>query len=372
MGDGSASQVIKGGHHEHHYHCGSPGKSIAEVSPNLPPKAYHRLVGRFGEMEQVMNALRQPERKPIVVIVGMGGIGKTALAREVVDRCGQEDAFDHIVWVSAKTERFVGEKAVKTGISDYSFEDLLGDISRQCGHAEIARKPALQKLKSVKRLLASNEVLIVMDNLETVPERDELVGEIFHILGRSKLLITSRHRVKHERAFTIDLEGFPEGDGVRFLREEARERGIDLVASAKHDDLAEVYSVTGGAPLAMKLIVGQVSRLPLEKVLEILTEAEFEGQDYEFYRFVFKHSWDILGLSARKVLVSMSAFAQSIGGTEENIQRVSGVEDQAFYDALDQLVLMSLVDSGKNLQSRRYTIHQLTYYFILSDIVEKW
>ena len=150
------------------------------------------------------------------------------------------------------------------------------------------------------------------------------------------------------------------------------EAEIEVVAQANRDSLAEIHQVTGGAPLAMKLVVGQISRLPMEEVLGTLKDARFEGQDYEFYRFVFQHSWDMLTMDAKKVLVSMSVFAPVIGGTEEAVRTVSAVEEPAYRRALDQLVLMSLVDPLGDLEHRRYAIHQLTNYFILSDIVKKW
>jgi hypothetical protein len=52
--------------------------------------------------------------------------------------------------------------------------------------------------------------------------------------------------------------------------------------------------------------------------------------------------------------------------------QVSEVDEDAFYPAMDELVTMSLVDFGGELGQRRYALHQLTYYFILSDIVKMW
>lgn len=363
------TQII-GGHHEHHYY--PSGENPISPTIYLPPKAYARLIGRYDELDRVMSALRERERKPMLAVIGLGGIGKTALAREAVERCRQERLFDHIVWTSAKTERFVGEGTLKTEVSDYNFDELLSDIGRQCDRVDIAQMPQDQKKEAVKYLLATRRVLVVMDNLETVKASEKLVDDLFQILGRSKLLITSRHHVKHERVFTIDLSGFPQEEGVSFLREESKERGIEVVFQAPRESLAEIHQVTGGAPLAMKLVVGQMNRLPMAEVLDTLKAAQFEGQDYDFYRFIFKHSWDLLALDAKKVLVAMSVFAPVIGGARNDVKEVSAVEEAAFQPAIDQLILMSLVDPLGTLEQRRYAIHQLTNYFILSDIVKKW
>lgn len=365
----NVTQII-GGQHEHHHYSSS--ESPASPIIYLPPKAYARLIGRYTELDRVMNALREPDRKPMVAIIGLGGIGKTALARETVERCRQERLFDYIVWASAKTERFVGEGTVKTEVSDYSFDELLSDIGRQCDRVDISKMPQDQKKEAVKYLLANKRVLVVMDNLETVEAGEKLVDDLFQVLGRSKLLITSRHHVKHDQVFTLDLSGFPEEEGVSFLREESKERGIEVVVQAQRESLVEIHQVTGGAPLAMKLVVGQMGRLPMAEVLDTLKAAKFEGQDYDFYRFIFKHSWDLLAMNAKKVLVAMSVFAPVIGGARDDVKEISAVEETAFQPAIDQLVLMSLVDPLGTLEQRRYAIHQLTNYFILSDIVKKW
>src|SRR5690606_30272877 len=51
---------------------------------NLPPRSYEQLIGREEKVDEVLNILRSPDGKPVVMITGLGGIGKTALAHEVV------------------------------------------------------------------------------------------------------------------------------------------------------------------------------------------------------------------------------------------------------------------------------------------------
>jgi hypothetical protein len=155
IGDSNIVSVTK------HYHYGeSKGDTSPGSSLYLPPKAYHRLVGRFDELERVMSALRDPKHRPMVAIIGLGGIGKTALAREAAERAWDEKLFDYVVWTSSKTEHFISERIVRPGVSTqdgataYSFDTLLSDIGRQCDRVDIAQMPPDQKQAAVKYLLA--------------------------------------------------------------------------------------------------------------------------------------------------------------------------------------------------------------------------
>jgi hypothetical protein len=107
-------------------------------------------------------------------------------------------------------------------------------------------------------------------------------------------------------------------------------------------------------------------------VLQSLKAVTAEGQDYEFYRFVFKHSWSLLTPPACQALVSMSVFDPATGGQSQLVFQVSRLNEMTFYRAMDELIAMSLVDYSGGLGRQRYTLHPLTYYFILSDIVKKW
>lgn len=356
---------------------GLGAKTSPKPTPdNLPPKAYQSLVGRTAERDRIMGILRDPQSLPIAAIFGLGGIGKTALAREVAGLCAQDKLFDYVVWASAKTEYFVGEETTRTGIFAYTFDDLLSDIGRQCDRPGIVQLPPNRKLEAVKNLLAERRVLVVMDNLETIAESKNLVTDVYPVLGQSKLLLTSRHRIEHDRVFTLTLTGLPEDDGVTFLREEGKQRGIEAVVQASDSVLVEVQQVTGGAPLAMKLVVGQISRLPLQKVLEALKKAAFKGQDYPFYRFVYQHSWDSLekdnDINAQMALVDMSVFPPVTGGAVDDVKAVSQVEPEALWLAMDRLVTLSLVDKTGAAGRERYALHPLTQYFIRSDITQEW
>jgi hypothetical protein len=349
-----------------------PGGELLPLG-GLPPRAYDHFTGRTEELKKVLGALSEPERHRLVALYGLGGIGKTALAREAADLSLRDGTFQHVVWISAKTEKFEGVGVEKLSVSDLTLDSLLDEIARQCHLPHLMAQPSEERVLSIQQVLATRPVLIVIDNLETVTRYEEFVTGVSELLrGRSKALLTSRHEVERTNVHSMRLDGLDARESVVFLHEEGRSRGVTEIVEAPREMLLALHRVTGGAPLAMRLVVGQLSRQPLELVVKDLEEALFEGQDYPFYRFVFKHSWALLTLGAKKVLVSMSVFAPAVGGPVQMVRQVSKADEAVFYSAMDELVRMSLVDFGGELGRRRYALHQLTHNFILSDIVKKW
>ena len=88
-------------------------KIHAVEHPDLPTKTYDHFTGRDKELQQVIEALRKTEQQRLIALYGLGGIGKTALAREAADISLHQERFQRVVWVSAKTERFVGTDVEK-------------------------------------------------------------------------------------------------------------------------------------------------------------------------------------------------------------------------------------------------------------------
>jgi len=146
---------------------------------------------------------------------------------------------------------------------------------------------------------------------------------------------------------------------------------------AKPSELMQIARSTGGLPLALKLVVGQLGHLPSETVLsqlrEIrLPEGEADQDEYvRFYRAIFFPYWGVLSDEAKKLLISMAHFAPSVGATFPAIKAVSNLPDDALTRSIDELWRLSLVEVSESLSLKqvRYYLHALTQYFILSDIV---
>jgi hypothetical protein len=343
------------------------------MAPALPPKTYDHFSGRTQELEQLTANLCNLEKYPLIALYGIGGIGKTALAREAIERTIQEERFWHIVWISAKTTRFEGTGIQQLAVSDMSFEGVLNDIANQCHLPHLLTQPLDQKQRNLQQFLARHPTLIGLDNLETVPEREDLVFRVKDMTtGPSKVLVTSRFHLRKVDVHPYTLEGLPSDEALTFLRMEGRSQGIPEMAKAPDDVLLRLHTATGGVPLAMKLVVGQLKRYPLEKVLHNLQKVSLQEEELAFYEFMFKGSWDMLSPEAKEVLLSMSDCDPEIGDSPDMVRAIAEAPPDAFDAAMVELIVMSLVNLVGPLGNRRYTLHPLTYNLIHSDVVQNW
>jgi len=343
-------------------HIGNAGAALLS-SPQID------FVGRREDLAAVIKAVKNPH-VPIIVIKGMGGIGKTALAHEVARRLLEDKTIARTVWRSTQAEKFIGEGIVRTEIADYSFDALLTDILSQSDMLPTAGAPVAVKLQAVAQWLAASPTLIVLDNLETVSNRDTLVASLFDILGKGKLLVTSRYALSHEQVFTIDLQGLSAADSTRFLRSTAMRQNNPNLIAASPAILTRIYDVSGGAPLAMMLVAGQMFYQPVEQVLKVLENAGFNHLSYEFYSFIFQKCWNELDGAARRILVAMRHFEGS--PTAEALRYTVDMKDDAFYSAATTLVRRSLLSVSMEHQQARYSMHPLTKYFLNTDIAASW
>jgi len=340
---------------------------------HLPAKPYLRFFGREAQLGEIVNSLREPGQKRIVGIDGMGGIGKTALAREAVQRCQEEKMFDFYLW-----EPRSYETGLNTGTA-ITWSSLLVTIGRQIGAPDIQRLDDREKEARLADSLRAQHGLIVLDNLETaIANQDEFVRRLWPLLENSKMLMTSRRRFKGD-VYPVHLRGLEEESAIQMIRYEAAEKAIRRVVDAPVQDQRLIARTTGGSPLALKLMIGQLQHLPLETVIEALQNVELdengtEEDDYvRFYKSIFWTSWQLLSEQAQRLLVSMAVFPPGGGGTVEALQSISDLEAKTLSRVLDELWRFSFVEAGEaglRVKKTRYYLHPLTRNFVISDIVK--
>ncbi len=340
---------------------------VQEALRKLPPPTYTRLFGVTDRLNRLLDSLRDTDTRWLITLDGLGGVGKTALAREAVEQAVTGGRFVDLVWKTAQRERFVWGERQKAAGPALTLETLLDAVASQLGCPEIRRQPLDGKKADIRFLLDEAPHLIVVDNLETAADFETIVDELWSLTNPSKVLVTSRHRlVRYEQAHAIRVDPLGDGDAIAFMRYHGAERGIDEVAEATEERLVTIQRVTQGNPLAIKLVVGQIDRRPLTKVLNDLQAAK--GDALELYTFIYRRSWDMLSDAGRVLLLNMPHLPPA-GGDWDDLLAVSGLIEPQLSSAIDELIGLSLLNVG-GPEERRYSIHQLTHHFVLSELVQ--
>jgi DNA-binding response OmpR family regulator/predicted ATPase len=213
----------------------------AVVAPPVPPP--EPLVGRVELLEEVQQALQLPGRW--VVLVGIGGIGKTRVARQVVAAAGG-------AWVEAAGASSAAELAFR--------------IARAWGIPQTGEEdPALR----LARVLEHKTGLLVLDDLDSLDEagRDALAG---WVAAGSKLrwLGTCRRRTRVPHEQVIELSPLSTDDAERLFV--ARARALDpsfRSRPAERKLIRDLCERVDGLPLAIALLA---SRAPVMAPQDLL------------------------------------------------------------------------------------------------------
>ena len=217
--------------------------SIEQVTParsNIPtrPKSF---TGRSLEMYSLVNALLANR---IVTITGAGGIGKTALGREVAR------------WFHSRGHFPDGAFCIDLRQAESS-EEIIAMLA-----ASLEAK--LSETKDIVEYLRERHCLLLLDNLEEVLWKDEegvqeLINAILKFAPNIRLLITSQQEVGgnlHEGEHNYRLRTVEHKYAELIFRAMAkREMTREEMKSTEFSGLLEQL---GGHPLSIVLMAGQL------------------------------------------------------------------------------------------------------------------
>lgn len=355
------------------------GGRLQRLETRLEPPTYTQLIGVEEPLSRLLAVLQTPGQPYFVLLTGMGGLGKTALADALMRHVIRHTLFADIGWVSARQQRFdfagqIGLVERPALTPDALIETLAAQMLPDAPRLPTAER-ALAALTA--RLAAAQEPsLVVVDNLETLTDVTALLPALRQLAkavalpGASKFLLTSRRSLFDQPdLFHFPVPELSQANALRLLRAEAQVRNLPDLAHAAEDDLLPIYRAAGGNPLALRLIVGQCHVLGLNDILADLSAAR--GATVEnLYTFLYRWAWERLDEAARLALLAMPLAAEH-GATLDYLSQVCALSPAELRRSLERLVSLNLVDSRGGLFERRYTIHNLTRSF-LQDQVARW
>ena len=316
----------------------------------LHPASYTDLFGAEDPLQQLLGHLHQSHGPWIIALVGLGGLGKTSLADAAVRALIPHGRYHQTVWHRLATPHTADPTQIVAALA-----------SHLCPNA-----PPAQQYTQVRQQLKSQPHLIVLDNLET--DTAPLLETLQELANPTKFLLTSRHRLPPTAvAQTIPLAELPPEAAFALLRHQAQQRHLQDWQHAPDAWLHQIYAVVGGNPLALKLVVGLTSTLPLAHVLAELTAVQTSAIE-EMYRHIYWQAWHSLSPNGQLVLEMMPLTAD-IGATPEQLQALTELPSPQLWKALTELASRSLLEIRGTTWERRYGIHRLTETFLQTEII---
>ena len=336
--DGRAQRVIQT-HHRVGYRFvadvveedgASPAASRSVVAPTWVSSPRRMLFGRDPDVASVVEGLGGHR---VVTITGVGGVGKTALARQVASGhlVGAMDA----VWVCE--------------LANTRDPDMVGHVVLSAiGEGQ---QSDADPLESIARVLESREVLLVLDNCEHVHDAARhVVGAVIDRCPGVKVVATSRVPLGVDGESVHPLAPLAVVDAVSCFAARAEEVGApDLTGDSA---LGELCRRLDCVPLALELAASRARLLSPSEMLELLSDRFRllrDGTDADdrhgSLRRTIAWSWDGLDHDDQALLMTLSVFVGPF--TLEDVRAVAlpGADPLDAVDALGRLVGRSLVVS---------------------------
>lgn len=340
----------------------------ARLCCHLPPPDYAYLFGVEPLLRQLLAWATAPTGLPFFSLEGLGGIGKTSVARAAVYQIVAQTAWADVLWVSARQYDLDTAYGRLQPVANaaHTFADIVLRLCEQLGHLHLAGLPPVAKLERLQPIFKANPHLVVIDNLETLADVDTLIPHLEPLANPTRFLLTSRHTMSHHgtvQSLAVPTLSFE--DSHALMQSELRRQPYPMTLAA--ETMSQIYQAVGGLPLALKLLAAQLSHFPPDYLLAGLSHLN----QADIYAYIYRHSWQNLGQSARRLLAPLYDLAPD-GIPFTGLRLMTDLPDEAFHHALSQLFSFNLLETAGPVENPLYKIHRLTATFLQTDILDSW
>ena len=363
--------------------AGEQKRTFAPRTSKVPEEAStarspHGFIGRDSALLELERAMQRPP--PAILVEGLGGVGKTTLARGFLEWLDQTNGLgEGAFWFTFQEIR--SAEYVFNRMGEALFGGQFGALAMD------------QKIDALTKVFVEKRFVIVWDNFEVakgipntavsanLSEDDrELLKRFLDKLrgGASKVIITSRSSEDWlggtEQRFRLRLGGLDGEERWEYCTAVLRDLGRKI--NRQDEDLAGLMNLLGGHPLAMRVILprlekqtaGQVAA-GLKSNLAGLGDSGDEAERKLFATLQFVE--ESLPEELRELLLPLGMHEGYVypNFLEAMAKSAGGDWSRARIDELTEALEAAglLWDVGQNI----YQMHPLLTSFLRSRVVQK-
>ncbi|WP_309710559.1 NB-ARC domain-containing protein [Armatimonas sp.] len=301
------------------------------VWDNLP-EPLSAFVGRTAYLDTCAHALTQEKRR-LVTLLGMGGIGKTRIACEVAARLRPHFP-DGVLWVNL-------EGATESEALLYRLAAVLG----------IAAPSAATLQKQLVAALRGKRVLLVLDSAEQCHEAPELAHALLTALSELKILVTARRALDLQAETVVEVSPLSREESTELFVALGKSKHAAFTATAENArDLQALCERLEGIPLAVELAAARVATLTPRELLQRLKER---------FRLLQSTAHDLLPRQ-RTLRAALDSSCALLSAQEQSVFAQLSVFAGGFYlDDAETICEAPEVDVLENLHAlRRHSLLQ--------------
>lgn len=331
---------------------------------NLPKPPYVEFIGRQRETESLLSLLGHQAKEPLIMVDGMGGVGKTALVLQTAYLCLRNGGtlfhstlvptFDALLFASAKQQYLTPDGIWQRSHASLTLRAILREIAFALS-IDLTKITPDEHSSHIRYALSRQRTLLIVDNLETIEDRDHVLAFLYDLPPAVKVMITTR-----EQYFCtpIHLGALPATDAVQLIYHEAAKQFVQVTA----ENVETLLDNTGGVPAAIIYAVGQFAAgRVFNNVMDRLTD-----HAGEVARFLFQDSiLPLRGRPAHQLLMAIAIFPHhplvDLAFAVAGLDPTSATANEAIVQ-LQKLSLLRRHNDRLELQplTREYTLAELS------------
>ncbi|XP_054813331.1 TMV resistance protein N-like [Prosopis cineraria] len=306
------------------------------INSSLPLHVNDYLVGIDDRLQRINSQLQLGSNEEVIMfgIYGMGGMGKTTIARVMYNSLA--DNFESLC--------FLGD--IKA--NSISLERMQEKMLSQILGVDMKIEDEKKGVAIIKERLKRKKILLILDNVDKYEQLQKLAGNCDWFGAGSRIIITTRDKhllVKHEVERKYVMEALNDKESLKLLSWKAF-RSMQVPASHK-EVVEKVMHYVQGLPLALEVIGSNLKGKTIrewESALNLYKRI----LDKDIYQ-ILKVSYDGLKPVEQEIFLDIACFfnktfkGRSLNYVEEIEERVCNLDPNYSISVLVDKCLVKIV-----------------------------